>query len=370
MRNKICLIYNYAQHYRTNIFVRMDKEFDIDFVFGDSMCDVKKMDYSLISGKITETHTKYLCMNMTWQPKVISNLFMDYNCYILLGETRSISTWLFCILARLFKPQKKVYFWSHAWYGKENNFERFLKKVLFRLPNGGIFCYGNYARQLMIKEGFNASKLFTIHNSLAYDQQISIRNKLKQSFIYQNHFGNNNKNLFFVGRLTPVKKLEQILRAMLICQNNGSHYNLTLIGGGEMLNKLELLAKELGLLRNIWFYGPCYDELELSSLIYNADLCVAPGNIGLTAMHSMVFGTPCITHNDFPYQMPEFEAIIEGTTGCFFKRDDINDLANKIDNWFSLNENKRDEVRDSCMKEIDMQWNPNFQIDVFRNVLK
>ena len=69
-------------------------------------------------------------------------------------------------------------------------------------------------------------------------------------------------------------------------------------------------------------------------------------------MHSMVFGTPCITHNDFPYQMPEFEAIKEGETGSFFKRDDINDLAKCIEKWFSTNGRMRYKIRQNCMDDI------------------
>ena len=49
MTKKICLIYNYAQHYRTNIFTIMDKELDCDFYFGNKMDNVKKMDYSLLN---------------------------------------------------------------------------------------------------------------------------------------------------------------------------------------------------------------------------------------------------------------------------------------------------------------------------------
>lgn len=39
---KFCLIYNYAQHYRTSIFRLIDQEFDCDFFFGDSYLNVKK----------------------------------------------------------------------------------------------------------------------------------------------------------------------------------------------------------------------------------------------------------------------------------------------------------------------------------------
>ena len=84
----------------------------------------------------------------------------------------------------------------------------------------------------------------------------------------------------------------------------------------------------------------------------------------------MVFGTPCITHNDFPYQMPEFEAIKEGVTGSYFERDNVNDLAGQIDRWFDDNGLKRDEVRRACMKEIDDEWNPYFQIEVLKKNLK
>lgn len=363
---KLCIIYNYAQHYRTNIFTLIDKEFNVDFIFGDSMSDVKKMDYSLLHGNVTETHTKYFGGGWYWQPMVITQLFKDYDHFILLGETRAISTWIFCLLARLLKPKKKVYFWSHAWYGKETKLEKIVKKVLFSLPNGGVFCYGNYARELMIKEGFNSNKLYTIHNSLAYDKQIELRKQLKVTSVYKDYFGNDNKNLFFVGRLSSVKKLDQILKAMAICRDRGIQYNLTFIGGGEKLLELKILAKQLDIENQVWFYGPCYDEEELSSLIYNADLCVAPGNIGLTAMHSMVFGTPCITHCDFSYQMPEFEAIKEGKTGTFFDRDNINDLADKIDNWFVNNNNNRETVRKSCMQEIDNEWNPYYQLKIIK----
>lgn len=367
---KLCLIYNFAQHYRTSIFKMISEEFDCDFVFGDSMSDVKKMDYNLLRGNVTETHTKRLFGGWYWQPGVVGQLFKDYDHYILLGETRAVSTWAFCILARLIKPKKKVYFWTHGWYGKESKLESFVKKLEFKLPNGGIFTYGNYARNLMIKEDFNPKKLFTIHNSLAYDQQLAVRKEMKETAVYTDHFGNENPNLFFVGRLTPVKKLDQILRAMVICKQNGHEYNMTFIGSGEKTEELQKQTVELGLQDNVWFYGPCYDEKELSDLIYNADLCVAPGNIGLTAMHSMVFGTPCLTHNNFPYQMPEFEAIQEGVTGSFFTMDNVSDIAEKINTWFSANGDKREEVRQNCFKEIDEQWNPYFQINVLKKNLK
>lgn len=366
---RLCLIYNFAQHYRTSIFRLIDQEYDCDFFFGDSYLNVKKMDYSLLKGIVKEVSIKHVG-GWSYHPGIQKLLCKDYDAYILLGESRSLSTWLFCIRARLFHPKKKVYFWSHGWYGKESKAERIIKKLLFILPNGGSFLYGNYARELMIKEGFNPNKLYVIHNSLAYDEQVKVRQQLTKKPIYQEHYSNDNPNLFFVGRLTTIKKLDMVIRAIARLKENGVNYNMTFIGGGDVQGELDALSHELGVQDNVWFYGPCYDEKVLGEMIYNADLCVSPGNIGLTAMHTLVFGTPAITHDDFPHQMPEFEAIREGETGTFFKKGSIDSLAEGIDRWFERHQNDRENVRKACMEEIDENWTPQFQLNVLRKYLK
>lgn len=364
--SNLCLINNFAQHYRAEIFQKLDQAYDVDFYFGDKYLDVKKMDYSLLKGKITEVHNGEIGP-FIYQTKVLS-LLWKYDTFLMIGETHSATTWLFMFLSKFFK-NKHIYFWCHGWYGKETKLESFLKHILDKMPSG-LFVYGNYAKQLMIKEGFDERKLHVIHNSLAYSKQIETRKKLVKTTLYKDHFGNDIPNLMFVGRLDPVKKLDMIIKAMSISKSNGNCYNMTFIGGGQEKQRLEDLVKEYGLDDNVWFYGPCYDENVLGELIFNADLCVAPGNIGLTAMHCMVFGTPAITHNCFKWQMPEFEAIREGVTGTFFEMDDVQSLSQKIDDWFSLNGSKREEVRAACMKEIDSSWTPDYQIEVFKKYIE
>ena len=119
----------------------------------------------------------------------------------------------------------------------------------------------------------------------------------------------------------------------------------------------------------MWFYGSSYDETTNAQLIYNADLCVAPGNVGLTAMHSMVFGCPVISHNDFPHQMPEFEAIKKGITGDFFNYGDTVSLSKTISEWFKKHKNDRDKVRKDCYNVIDKEWNPYFQMEIFKKTI-
>lgn len=363
---KICLIYNFAQHYRTEIFQRLGQNFDIDFYFGDKYLDVKKMNYSLLRGKVEEVHNGRIGPFL-YQTKVLS-LLRKYDVFLMIGETHSITTWMFMALSK-FYPKKRVYFWCHGWYGKETKVESFLKHILDRMP-AGLFIYGNYAKGLMIKEGFDEKKLHVIHNSLAYSKQLETRKLLAPNNLYKEHFGNEDPVLMFVGRLEPVKKLDMILQAMAICRKRGQYYNLIFIGDGHEKEGLKILTGELRLNERVWFYGPCYDEGVLGNLIYNSDVCIAPGNIGLTAMHCMVFGTPAITHNCFKWQMPEFEAIHDGVTGTFFTMDDVQSLADSIDRWFATNKNYREEVRRNCMNEIDAHWTPEYQMNVFKQYLR
>jgi len=126
------------------------------------------------------------------------------------------------------------------------------------------------------------------------------------------------------------KKIDLLIDALDLLNVNGIKCNLVIIGKDEEDTKIEKHIDKNQYKGRIWLYGACYDEEIIGELIFNAQLCVSPGNVGLTAMHSLVYGTPVITHNNFSNQGPEFEAIIDGKTGSFFKEDSAEDLANKF----------------------------------------
>ncbi len=232
-----------------------------------------------------------------------------------------------------------------------------------------FLLYGDYSRNLMIKKGFNGKKIFCIYNSLDYDTQLIIRNGLVETKIYENYFGNTYPVLIYVGRLQKIKKIEQILESMHKLKNEGVFCNLIIVGeNADDINFSQQIAG-FGLEQNIWLYGPCYKEEKIGELIYNADVCVSPGNVGLTAMHCFVYGTPVITHNNFENQMPEFEVIQPGINGDFFIEDNLEDLTEKVKTWINLDKLKREEVRLSAYKIIDEKYNPHYQINVLKQVL-
>ena len=259
--------------------------------------------------------------------------------------------------------------WSHGWLGKENRIKKAIGKVFYGFCDGA-FIYNERSRKLMIEGGIPERKLTTIYNSLDYDTQLPIRQGLKSSNLYLRHFNNDNKTIVFIGRLTAVKRLDMVIDAISILSKKGEQYNVVFVGDGVMRNELENQVCQQRLEQQVWFYGACYDEKTNAELIYNADLCVSPGNIGLTAIHALMFGCPAITNDDFNHQMPEFEAIHDGQTGMFFKHNDVQSLANSISSWFAQHSDDREIVRQKCYKEIDTKWNPHNQIRILKEKLK
>lgn len=344
----------------------MDRELKCDFFLGDNLPgNIKKMDYTSLTGYKKSLKNIWLFKNFYWQKNSVGLVLKPYKHYLIDGEPYCLSSWAILILAKI--SGKKTYCWTHGWYGKENYAKRILKKVFFGLSHH-IFLYGDYAKNLMVKEGFNASKLSCIYNSLDYELQLSLRKNIVTRDFYTRHFKNNHPVLIFTGRLTPEKKLDMLLEGLARLNNMSYPLNLIIVGAGEMADRLKELAKTLHIEKQVWFYGACYDEKQLSELIYHADLCVSPGNVGLTAIHAMTYGTPVLTHNNYAFQGPEFEAIEEGKTGIFFDHDNLQSLVEQIQYWFSLPLNRL-QIRDNCYKVIETKYNPFYQIGVLKKQL-
>lgn len=366
---KLCLIYNTAPRYREAVFRMIDAEYDCDWYFGETKTDIIEMDTSILR------NVKYYKSignpnKIYWKRGILKLLFKkEYKNFFILAEVRSVTDWLFFWLAATFFPNKKIYVWTHGWYGKETDINAKMKLWLYQHV-AGTFVYGDRAKKLLTEKGISENKIFAIHNSLDYDKHKSLRENIELSSIYRDHFKNSYPTIIFIGRLTKVKKLDMVIDALSILKKQGECYNLVFVGDGIERGYLENKTVTMHLQNNVWFYGACYDEKKNAELIYNADLCVSPGNVGLTAIHSLAFGCPVITHDCFEWQMPEFEAIQTSLTGDFFKQGDTEDLTRVISLWFADKKEKRDEVRKMCFNVIDTYWNPYYQMDVIRENLK
>ncbi len=365
--SNICCILNYPPHYREQIYRLMEKELDCDFYFGNiEKGRIRPINYSHFSKPIKDLTTTRLPFGFNWIGGAVSLIFQPYRKFILVGEPYCLSTWLCLISARILG--KQAYLWTHGWYGGESRIKTLVKKAFYNLSTG-LFLYGNYAKKLMLKEGFKNERMNVVYNSLDYDLQKKIRTDLRYTSIYQNYFGNKDPVLIFTGRLTPVKKLDQLIDAHKVLSSQKIHFNVVILGDGTEEENLQSQSSKAGLSSRYWFYGPCYDEAVIGELYYNAAVCISPGNVGLTAIHSLMYGCPVITHSDFTQQMPEFEAIQMGTTGSFFEYGNVGSLAKAIEVWLNKHYPKDEFLKNDCFKVIDERFNPYYQMKILKQLL-
>ncbi|MEO9513936.1 MAG: glycosyltransferase [Flavobacteriaceae bacterium] len=365
---KICCIFNLAPHYREPIYTLMDEKLNCDFYFGDKVkTKIKPLNVNNLKGYKNTVKNKFLFnTGWIWQKGVSSLVFKPYDFYIITGDPYIISNYVILLLSHLLN--KKVFVWSHGMKANANTKRKLLEFLFFKLSHK-VLIYGEYSQSIMLKRGFKKDKLIPIYNSLNYDQQKRIRENLGSSTIYKDHFKNGKPVLAYIGRIQHSKKLDLLLRATKDLLNKGTPCNLVFIGKDVEEVGLEKLAMDLDIQENVWFYGASYDEEDIGNLIFNANVCISPGPIGLTALHSLTYGTPIITNDNFETQMPEFEIIEKGKTGDFFIDNDIKDLTLKTSQWISLDETKRNSVRKWAFEAIDKYYNPHYQIKVLKKLV-
>lgn len=367
MQGKTCFILNFGPHYRLPIYKKIAEAYAPDFYIGDRGGDIlKTFNYEELSGYKRTVKRHNIFYGFYWLGGSVNPIFKNFDRYVMTGEPMCLSNWVILLLAKLFG--KETISWTHGWYGREHGIKKWIKRIYFRLHTK-CMCYNEYGARLLIEQGIKPENVCVIYNSLDSDKQRQIRNRLTPTEIYRSHFNNDKPVIIYCGRIQRSKKLNLLIEAVARLKSEGIDVNAVLVGKDIEGTDMATIAERLGVQDRVWFYGPCYEEERLGELFYNATMCVSPGNVGLTAIHSLTYGCPVITHDDFPNQGPEFETIRPGITGDFFKEDSVESLTEKIKNWLNMTLAERERVRQQAFQEVDGKWNIQNQISVLKNIL-
>jgi len=374
MVNKVAIIDNYAPHYRLPLWSALARTRNIEywfFAFSREANGIKTISQrELLENNIKYKELKNIRFKeiVIWQKGIMKIVLKkDFSHYVFNGDMYCLSTWLAALVLR--RSGIKITFWGHGLYGNEWWLKKRIRMLFNKLPTYHLL-YGDRAKKLLIRENLNAQNLYVVYNSLDYKLQKRVFYSLKQESLTKTKFEifqNYENTIIFIGRLTKEKRLDLLIDALNILKAKGIRYNLLLIGEGPETKAIIRKINKYGL-DKIKFWGPCYSENIIGELIGLADITVSPGNVGLTAIHSLSFGTPVITHNDFTDQGPEVEIIEDEITGAFFVKEDSMCLANSIQNWFSKNPDSNLK-RQRCRMKIDKYYNPDYQISVFNDLI-
>ncbi len=117
------------------------------------------------------------------------------------------------------------------------------------------------------------------------------------------------KNFLFVGRLHPVKGLENLIFAVKNTLLNKKDWRLIIAGYSEInyMNKLKKIIVENSLEEKVLILGPVVGD-ELINLYRNSKFFVLPSfseNFGIVVSEALTFGLPVITTKDTPWSIIE-----------------------------------------------------------------
>ena len=301
---------------------------------------------------------------LIWQSSVLSIVIKkEFDIAFFMGDMSVISTWIGALICRLRK--KRVVYWGHGIYGNESFYKLFFRLLFLKLAHVNL-VYENRAKKLLLGMGFKKEKLIVIYNSLNYDLQYKYFNKLLKGNKYRSPFKESNiPTILFIGRLTRLKKIDQLIKCIERINKLQPNVNMLIIGDGPEKEKLKNLCSLILDKKRYIFLGAIYDEEKLAKFLFNSSLCVSPGNIGLTAIHSLSYGTPVVSHDNLINQMPEVEAIVDGENGFLFKENNIENLAEKISCWIQDKKSNKKKIR----RIIEEKYNPHYQKKIIDNLI-
>ena len=364
-KRRVAVVYHFFAHYRAAIMQTLLASEAIDYFL---ISDLHEPSNEIEAWEPPKDRWRWspcfrLGANFIWQ-KGLLRLAMqpETDAIIFLGNANFLSTWCSAGLARLLG--KRVLFWTHGWVRDERGLKRLVRNLFYRLAHG-LLLYGKRAKAIGIRNGFPKENLYVIYNSLDYRHQSELREAIERSRLssIRNQFFKNAACpvLICTGRLNKLKRIDLLLDAMFLLLDEGLHTSLLLVGEGPEEAALRARALERGL--SVHFFGACYEEERLAELIMSANLTVSPGQVGLTAMHSLAYGVPVVTHDDVHNQMPESEAIVPGKTGDLFRHGDVVDLAEVLKRW--IHRPWPDATaRQECIAIMERFYNPQYQANI------
>jgi glycosyltransferase involved in cell wall biosynthesis len=371
-RQRVIIALDYYPHFRRSIMTELVERGGHEYILagGREDCWDGTIKAWEIPASFPFIHTPALNLGkrFRWMRGTVRlALRRDIDCIIYHSDPHLLNTWVSAIIARLMR--KRVLFYSIGWFHHDSWARTLFKHVYYRLAHG-LLLYGHYAKMIGIEQGHAPERLYVCYNSLAYDEQKSLRQSITEArlrVVRVDLFGEGGAKKPMVvctSRLTPKRRLDLLVEALAILKRQGHEVNLLLVGDGAEREKLERMAREGGIESNVKFYGACYDERVLAELIAAANVSVAPGMVGLTAMHSLAYGTPVITHDSPLHQSPENEIIIPGRTGEFFRHEDAHDLARAVRAW-TQTEFTLQKTREACYEFLERFYNSPFRRRVF-----
>lgn len=232
-----------------------------------------------------------------------------------------------------------------------------IRKLMARMADAVIF-YSEQGKQEFVDLRVAESKLFVAYNSI--DVQGARRAADEEG-------PQRRTEIIFVGRLVPAKKAGLLIDGFAQALDRlPTDVNLIIVGDGPENDRLKKLVERYGISGRVRFVGEVMDDRELAPYFARSSLCVCPGYIGLSVIHSFAFEVPILAADSEPHS-PEVEALKAGFNCEYFKADDADSLSEKLVELMA-NPQRLQKMGDRGLQSVLEKYSFERMATVFMNV--
>lgn len=214
-----------------------------------------------------------------------------------------------------------VILWGHGLSRRRNSPQWIirLRRWMAQQADALIF-YDEQGREDFSRLGLPQDKLFVAHNAIDVAHIRSLASNCTAE----------RKNVLFIGRLISSKKADLLVEGFARARPKlPEGTRLVIVGDGPERERLASLVQARQISEVVNLVGEVTDDVKLAPLFAESAICVSPGYVGLSAIHSLAYGVPMLIADDEPHS-PEIEAFEPGRNGEYFAANDPDALANRL----------------------------------------
>jgi glycosyltransferase involved in cell wall biosynthesis len=332
--------------YRLPFFLYLASEFGQIFTVLHSEGDMGTLtppfqySWSKCIGRIIKIGFGYL-----WQKNLIGYKVQKGDIVIISGNPRYVSSIIFVLKVRLIGG--KIAWWSHYRSSTSKNWRMKLRLGLMKIANGIVFYtqdeVNEYLSKLKKKED---RPVVGLNNGIDIIPIKCIRNKYDAD--------SRQREILFLGRISEKANFNILLEALKYPILN--NITLNVIGNDDQYYSLIKDKITIAHGSKINWYGKLIVEKEISNIANRCRIFVYPGAVGLSLIHCMAYGLPCLVHSDPLKHMPEIAAFKTGITGLTFCPGSPKDLAFKLSTMIS-NTKTLNIMSNNCLEIVENEFN-------------
>lgn len=259
-----------------------------------------------------------LVFGLEWQVGALNVQVQASDTLVVCGAPRNLSTLLLLLRARMIGA--RTIWWGQYWSAATEPHRHALRMRLARLADSLLFYTDEEVDRYHSEGWTHPGHVGALNNGT----DLTAVRLLRHSYDATTR----GRNLLFIGRLTEKAQLHLAIEALADPGLDMVH--LHVIGDGTQAVTLRRLAADLGVGHRIIWHGGTTDEGYIAKVANRCAAFVYPGSVGLSLIHAMGYGLPCIVHDQPLRHMPEIAAFEDGLTGAAFSEGDTAALVRAV----------------------------------------